>query len=128
MINPNNGPIAEDTLEQPYKEGIQRLNSFHNVNTIGYVSTNYSQRAMKDVLSDITTYSRWGLAASNGSFELHGVFLDEAVANYTDGNVGFLPTADRAVKGNKEFNAPHMVNVYLFRYTYCANFYTGHTQ
>lgn len=79
-----------------YLPAIQRLNAFPNARTVGYVRTNYTSRPLADVLQDISTYSGWG----NGSqgIQMHGIFFDEAVHEYSAEAAEYMKQANDAVR------------------------------
>lgn len=96
IINPDSGPGNGSLPNEDYLPAIQRLNAFPNTRTVGYVRTNYSSRAIDDVLQDIATYSGW--ANSTQGIEMHGIFFDEAVHAYTPEAAQYMQTANDAVK------------------------------
>ncbi|TQS37199.1 hypothetical protein Golomagni_02335 [Golovinomyces magnicellulatus] len=107
VINPENGPgrqnygqfhygDEEDTISIPdsnYIREIPKLNSFSNVLTVGYVSTNWAKRDLELVLGDIKIYSNWSKKHRNGSIPdlgVRGIFLDETLSCYTDTGAQFF--------------------------------------
>jgi hypothetical protein len=81
IINPASGPgyaqnMPNPTWTQDYTSGISDLNA-EGIVVLGYVPTNYAQRPVNDVYSDIDHYSSW-----YGGSGLKGIFFDEM--NYTD--------------------------------------------
>ena len=63
---------------------------------MGYVRTNYTSRPLADVLEDISTYSGW----ANGSqgIQMHGIFFDEAVHEFTPEAAEYMKEANDAVR------------------------------
>src|SRR2546423_12806063 len=55
VINPDSGPGSTQYPDSNYIAGISELNSYDNVQTLGYVDTSYTNRAYADVQSDINT-------------------------------------------------------------------------
>lgn len=96
IINPDSGPGNSSLPNEDYLPAIQKLNSFPNAHTVGYVRTNYSNRPIDDVLQDIATYSGW--ANSSQGIEMHGIFFDEAVHEYTAEAAEYMQTANNAAK------------------------------
>lgn len=96
IVNPDSGPGNTSLPNDDYLPAIQRLNSYPNARTVGYVRTNYSNRALDDVLQDITTYSGW--ANSSQGIQMHGIFFDEAVHEYTAEAAEYMRTANNAAK------------------------------
>ncbi|KAL3424695.1 cell surface spherulin 4-like protein [Phlyctema vagabunda] len=81
VVNPENGPGAQGGPNANYTREIPKLNSYDNVRTVGYVSTNYSARSVDLVLQDIRTYTTWSDTAEL-NLTMHGIFLDEAPSQY----------------------------------------------
>lgn len=58
IINPSNGPgssLASDGSD--WQSALATLNSYNNVMVLGYVYTNFTERAINDVKEDIATYA-----------------------------------------------------------------------
>ncbi len=72
-MNPYNGP--ESTVNSDYTLAVNDVRA-SGVNVVGYVRTNYANRAISDVLSDIDTYFV--------QYSVTGIFLDEASADVAD--------------------------------------------
>jgi Spherulation-specific family 4 len=67
IVNPNNGPMS--CPRQDYVKGITDLKSVGIV-TLGYVSTNYTARENKEIITDI---DNWKICYPN----IDGIFFDE---------------------------------------------------
>ncbi|KAG9243218.1 Spherulation-specific family 4 [Calycina marina] len=78
VVNPHNGPGAGSLPDGNYTREIPRLNSHANVQTAGYVSTDYGKRDTKLMLKDVDVYSNW----SSHSLGMDGIFLDEVPTQY----------------------------------------------
>lgn len=78
VVNPSNGP---GPTGQPgngdanYVSGISQLNALANVQTIGYVRTDYARSPLDELKKNITTYHSW--AATNKDVAVKGIFFDE---------------------------------------------------
>lgn len=60
VINPNSGPGPANTYpNSDYITAISKLNSYKNVELIGYTPTNYTNRPYANVTQDIRTYAYW---------------------------------------------------------------------
>jgi hypothetical protein len=96
IVNPESGPGNDSLPNDDYLPAIQRLNAFPNARTVGYVRTNYTDRPLADVLQDISTYSGW----ANGSqgIQMHGIFFDEAVHEYSAEAAEYMKEANDAVR------------------------------
>ncbi|GAA5909638.1 hypothetical protein JCM6882_008450 [Rhodosporidiobolus microsporus] len=92
IINPNSGPILDTSDPSLYCVPVLRQ-KIPNLTVVGYVRTDYGNRAPKDVLADIATYKKWaGLKVSeggvSGSPTVDGIFFDET-PTFSDTTVGF---------------------------------------
>jgi hypothetical protein len=97
VLNPHDGPGTTEYPEDGYITGIQRLNTYPNVRTIGYVRTTYATRNITAVLEDVSHYSDWASNA-DANIAVHGIFFDEAPYEYTAEIAEYLNTIDQAVK------------------------------
>lgn len=62
-----------------------KLKDYPNIRTLGYVSTNYTNRPIEDVMLDIRTYAKWPQllgSLGNGTFGVDGIFFDETPGAY----------------------------------------------
>jgi hypothetical protein len=59
-----------------YIASLSTLNSFSNVQTLGYVPTNYTTRDISDVLTDVDSYAAW-LDYAEADIGVSGIFFDE---------------------------------------------------
>ncbi len=77
IVNPNSGPSTTGyPTDQNYITAIAKLNSYNNVQTLGYVDTDYTKRAYSAVTSDIDIYASWaGYPSANIS--IAGIFFDD---------------------------------------------------
>jgi hypothetical protein len=83
VINPYNGPgmtgkPGNDDVNTI--SGVSQLNAFDNVNTIGYVRTNYAKSPMDELKANITNYANWA-SYSGADISIHGIFFDESSAD-----------------------------------------------
>lgn len=74
IVNPDSGPGASATPDSNYQACIPMLrpSANPNVKLVGYVSTNYANRALADVEADTNTYNNWP-----APYNLDGIFFDE---------------------------------------------------
>ncbi|EJD36195.1 hypothetical protein AURDEDRAFT_117143 [Auricularia subglabra TFB-10046 SS5] len=77
IVDPNNGPGAGDLPDAPYIAAVSTLNSYANVQTIGYVASHWGARPVNEYQSDVNKYVNWG-TYSAANIAMHGVFVDEA--------------------------------------------------
>jgi hypothetical protein len=45
--------------DQVYLDEIPKLRAYPNIRTLGYVATNYGDKAIEEVLAEIDIYARW---------------------------------------------------------------------
>jgi hypothetical protein len=79
IINPSNGP-GGSLPDSDYISNISLINSYNNVNTLGYVHTSYGNRSLSDISSDIDSYENWS-TYTNSNISLNGIFVDETPAS-----------------------------------------------
>ena len=78
IVNPNSGPGPVNSYpSSDYIAAISKLNSYKNVETIGYVRTNYTNRSYDKVIADVQTYAHWATYKA-ANISVHGIFFDEA--------------------------------------------------
>ncbi|KAI5206724.1 hypothetical protein E4T39_02395 [Aureobasidium subglaciale] len=82
IINPNNGP-GGSLPDSNYIPNITMINSYHNVNMLGYIHTSYGSRNLSDIASDIDTYQSWS-TYTNSNISLGGVPVDASFYNIAD--------------------------------------------
>lgn len=75
IVNPNSGPGTYPP-DANYITGIQKLNSYPNVVTIGYVATKYTQIPYDDVAAQIDVYAQWE-EYTDADIGVKGIFFDE---------------------------------------------------
>lgn len=130
IINVDSGPGEAATPNSDYTSAIVKLNEAPNVETVGYVRTNYTDRDINDVLRDIETYSGW--SQSNSSLAMSGIFFDETPNDYSLRKQRYLGTANKAVKNSVGIQQPKMVcikHIYLrLESQVCLMSYADHTQ
>ena len=78
IVNPNSGPgtTGGSPADPNYITAIAKLNSYTNVQTLGYVDTQYTQRAYSAVTTDINTYASWS-DYPNADISIAGIFFDD---------------------------------------------------
>jgi hypothetical protein len=95
VINPSSGPGNSSTPDEAYQTAIRQLNTYPNVQKIGYVRTNYAQRNFSEVLADISTYSGW--PSQSADLAVTGIFFDESPHQYAAETVEYLERINAAV-------------------------------
>jgi hypothetical protein len=102
ILNPDSGPGSSRYPGDDFVPQIQKLNSYSNVRTVGYVRTGYGTRNISSVLIDVSTYSGWATNASANAnstgLALHGIFFDEIPSKFSEEADKYLNTINQAVK------------------------------
>jgi hypothetical protein len=115
IINPSSGPGTLPYPDSDYTTQIQKLNSFPNVRTIGYVRTDFAKRNITSVLSDVSVYSGWANSPSDGAnsnpLALHGIFFDEIPNEYSPETATYLSAINQAVKSSSGLLPARTVSV-----------------
>ena len=115
VVNPASGPGALPLPDSNYVREIRCLNSQANIRTLGYVSTNYAKRDLDAVKADIEKYSAW----HGAGLGLHGIFFDEAPAEYSADSADFLLEAQREARHAPGFTAECLVRLYHWQTNNC---------
>src|SRR5205814_4148282 len=89
-------PGPDSLPDENYRREIPQLNTYDNVQTIGYVSTAWGARNLNSVLDDIAKYSGW--AANNSRLGIKGIFFDETPSLFDSASAEYLDTLDTTVK------------------------------
>ena len=92
VINPDSGPGSSQYPDSNYIAGISELNSYDNVQTLGYVDTALADRALADVESDIDVYAGWA-DYTDANIGVDGIFFDDATTSTTDANYTYMHSA-----------------------------------
>jgi hypothetical protein len=95
ILNPNSGPGASPFPDANYSREIPKLTARPNVQTLGYVRTNYCNCDVAEVCEEVATYSGW---ASQPALAVHRIFLDETPNLFTENATQYLSTVGGAIK------------------------------
>ncbi|KAF2682317.1 hypothetical protein K458DRAFT_390806 [Lentithecium fluviatile CBS 122367] len=110
IINPCSGPCRGSRPDQVYLNEIPKLKSFGNIRTLGYVATNYTSKAIDDVLADVNAWADWPKVFNNTKLKTDGVFFDETPSVYDLAAYRYLEKASRAVKNGTRFRDRFVVH------------------
>ncbi|EPS36433.1 hypothetical protein H072_10024 [Dactylellina haptotyla CBS 200.50] len=105
IINPSDGP--GDKLNSDYNGNLRRLSAAPNVDTVGYVFTDYGRRSIADVEADVAKYAGWGL--------LNGIFFDETPQGHNqtiNDPVAYLTTITNKVRSTNAFRGPESLVIH----------------
>ena len=79
VVNPDSGPGALTSAGYPsadYISGIAKLNTFANVQTLGYVHTSYAAESYSTLTHNISVYANWA-SDTQSNITIDGIFFDE---------------------------------------------------
>lgn len=118
IVNPNSGPGDSEYPDDEYTVQIKKLNAYANVQTVGYVRTDYGKRPIDDVLGDVDKYASW--TWKTPELAMHGIFFDESPHWYETqheyAEAGrFVKTINQAVKSARGILSDKMVRMPLVR-------------
>lgn len=114
VINPNNGPgSAPWWPNEDYVREIPRLNSYPNVQLLGYVRATYCKRELCDIFEDVQTYAARGRDMNRGDLAMKGIFVDETVNLYSEEMKHYLDRIDGCVRGCEGIGGDKVVRLNL---------------
>ncbi|KAH9863825.1 hypothetical protein J1614_009757 [Plenodomus biglobosus] len=108
IVNVQSGPGTGVLPNHEYSEAIESLNSFHNVRTIGYVSTTWCTRNISAVLDDIYAYAFWG--DYDPSLALNGIFVDETPTQYSLDSASYLQSISQVIQDTTGLKGGYIVH------------------
>ncbi|KAF2853420.1 hypothetical protein T440DRAFT_305753 [Plenodomus tracheiphilus IPT5] len=108
VVNVQSGPGNGALPNQEYSKAIEALNSFHNVRTVGYVSTTWCTRNVSAVLDEIYAYAFWG--EYDSTLALHGIFVDETPTRYSPEHVSYLQNIAQVIHDSTGLKGGYVVH------------------
>jgi hypothetical protein len=84
VINPASGPGPTGQPgdnDENYITGTKKMNAYANVETVGYVRTNWAASPMDELKNNITTWASWS-SYSSANISVKGIFFDESSDDY----------------------------------------------
>jgi hypothetical protein len=87
--------------EQAYLDEMPKLRNYPNIRSLGYVATNYTNRAIEDVMLEIRTYAEWPRILNDDRIGVDGIFFDETPGTYDWRWEEYLRILKDEVKGNE---------------------------
>jgi hypothetical protein len=96
VINPASGPGSSILPDSNWIREITKLNSYKNVQSIGYVSIAYGQRPLDSVTEDINHYAQW--ASGDPGLTIRGIFVDEVPNIANEHNIDYIRSVEQAIK------------------------------
>lgn len=92
IINPASGPGSSQYPDANYVYGINQLNGYANVQTLGYVDTAFTTRAYSSVQADIDKYAGWA-NYQGADIGMRGIFFDDATTAKTTAAYTYMENA-----------------------------------
>jgi hypothetical protein len=78
--------------------GVSKLNSYDNVQVIGYIATSYAKREQAEAESQIAIYSGWS-SYTTKNLSLCGIFFDEAPRTNDSTKISYMQSISATAKG-----------------------------
>ncbi|KAJ5669746.1 Cell surface spherulin 4-like protein [Penicillium macrosclerotiorum] len=100
IVNPSSGPGDTTYPDESYIAGVAQLNSYDNVEVIGYIPTNYAERTKSEVVADIKTYAGWS-SYTKKNITVSGIFFDEAPRTNENSKISYMKSVSATAKKNK---------------------------
>lgn len=76
IMNVDSGPGGDAEPDSNFVTGASRLNSYPNVETLGYVHCQYGAADQSDIIQNVTKWAAWS-AYAGGNTSVGGIFFDE---------------------------------------------------
>ena len=109
VINPNSGPGTTGYPSDPnIISGIAKLNSYSNVNTVGYVDTAHGQRDIASVNAETDVYASWA-GYSDANIAIGGIYFDDVSSEETSSMYSYYETVATHARSSFKSSAAHVV-------------------
>jgi hypothetical protein len=112
IVNPQSGPGETSSPDEAYQAALHQLDTYPNVQKVGYVRTGYAERNISEVLADVATYGGW--QAQSSAFAMEGIFFDESPHQYAAETVEYLERINLAVKNVTGLTGERTVSLFFF--------------
>lgn len=99
IVNPDSGPGSDIWPDETFFTGIEKLNSYPNVQLLGYVHTSYTAEPHPAVNANVTSYSAWSSKGSK-NITLSGIFFDEAPQANDKAQIDYMHQVSEFAKSN----------------------------
>ena len=110
IVNPNSGPGTTSYPSDPnIINGIAKLNSYSNVNTVGYVDTAHGQRDQSLVNAETDVYASWA-GYTSANIAIGGIYFDDVSSEQTSSMYSYYQAvAAHARSSMKNTSSTHVV-------------------
>ncbi|CAN8101667.1 unnamed protein product [Discula destructiva] len=93
IINVDTGPGGSSGPDSNFVTGMSKLNSYSNVETLGYVHCQYGEGSQEDIQQNVTNWAAWN-SYSGANASIGGIFFDETPnTEGGDNDVSFMQAA-----------------------------------
>ena len=108
IVNPNSGPGTTGYPSDPnIISGIAKLNSYPNVNTVGYVDTAYGQKAVSSVNAETDVYASWA-GYGDADIAIGGIYFDCVSSEQSSSVYSYYETVAAHARSSIS-SGPHVV-------------------
>ena len=122
VINPNSGPGTTGyPSDSNFISGIAKLNSYPNVNTVGYVDTAYGNKDISAVNAETDVYASWA-GYSGANIAIGGIYFDDVSSEETGSIYSYYQTVAAHARSSFKssahvvFNPGYRAPTQLFSY------------
>ncbi|KAJ5292806.1 uncharacterized protein N7443_008759 [Penicillium atrosanguineum] len=99
IVNPDSGPGETTYPDDSYIASVAQLNSYSNVEVIGYIPTGYGTRDISSIKTAIATYSNWSSYKAE-NITISGIFFDEAPRTNDDTLISYMQEVSESAKSS----------------------------
>ena len=100
IINPNSGPGNDPLPSLDYIREVPKLNTYANVQTVGYIRVDWCKRPLADVCNDVQMYADWAQKHDIQGMHVKGIFVDETPNHYSKERLQYLTALGAFTKGS----------------------------
>lgn len=122
VVNPNSGPGTSSYPSDPnIISGLAKLNSYSNVNTVGYVDTAHGQKDISSVNAETDVYASWA-GYSDANIGIGGIYFDDVSSEESSSMYSYYETVAAHARSSMNtsahvvFNPGYRAPTQLFSY------------
>lgn len=122
IVNPNSGPGTSSYPSDPnIISGLAKLNSYSNVNTVGYVDTAHGQKDISSVNAETDVYASWA-GYSDANISIGGIYFDDVSSEESSSMYSYYETVAAHARSSMKtsahvvFNPGYRAPTQLFSY------------
>ncbi|KAH8697944.1 Spherulation-specific family 4-domain-containing protein [Talaromyces proteolyticus] len=91
IVDPDSGPGGSQYPNSDYITALAKLNTYSNVQTIGYVHTSYMAQTTDAIAANVSRYAGWS-NYSDSNIAVKGIFFDEATNTQNSAAYAYMST------------------------------------